>query len=280
MMPDLLARVTAEAAVPEQVVPFVCAVGGLTPRMVGSCVFFSAEGEGVLVGYPLHDPLDLSAMSQAVDLALAAPGLKRITVLGPARPAQAPKGADMEEDWYYALPLPPPAPGQKLKNLLRRAGRELIVEESRLWEDEHAALIRRYLDERLLSPGTRHIFRELPRYLASSEGSLLLSARLPDGRLAAFAVGEFAALRTAFFMFCFRAEGLAPPGSADLLLSGLLERASERGHVRMNLGLGVNEGIRFFKRKWGASPFLPYVQTSWTVGSPGVLSRLARFLKR
>jgi hypothetical protein len=103
---------------------------------------------------------------------------------------------------------------------------------------------------------------------------LIVSARRPDGRLAAFAVGEFAALSTAFFMFCFRDPDLAPPGSADFTLSGLLQKARQRGQTRMNLGLGVSDGIRFFKRKWGAAPFLPYVETSWQPAAPALLSRL------
>jgi hypothetical protein len=48
----------------------------------------------------------------------------------------------------------------------------------------------------------------------------------------------------------------------------------------MNLGLGVSDGIRFFKRKWGAEPFLPYVETSWQPASAGVLSRLRGMLRR
>jgi hypothetical protein len=75
-------------------------------------------------------------------------------------------------------------------------------------------------------------------------------------------------------MFCFRNTDLAPPGSADLVLSGLLNEALQRGHTRMNLGLGVNAGIRFFKRKWGAEPFLPYVEASWELKPRGFISKL------
>ena len=272
--PDRLTRVTADAVVPEQVVAYVSAVAGSRPRMVGPCIGYDSEGEFVLVGYPLHDPRDEGAMAEAVEQALRIPGLRRVTVIGPARPASAPAGSRVEEDWYYALPVPPPEPAQKLRNLLRRASRDLAVERGSPWGEDHLNLVRRYLDERPLAAGTRHIFARLSGYLAASPGSLLLSARLADGRLAAFAVGEFASLHTALFMFCFRDARLAPPGSSDLLLSGLLEEAGRRGHRRMNLGLGVNAGIRFFKRKWGAVDFLPFVQVTWEPRSPGPFSRL------
>jgi len=274
IVPDRLAGVTAAAAVPEQVVPYVCAVSGSKPQRVGACVGYASEGEFVLVGYPLHDPLDTGAMAAAVDQALKLPGVRRITVIGPARPPQAPEGSPLVQDGYLTVPVPHPPPAQKLRNLLRRARRELAIERSGTCGGEQMALIQPYLDGRHLAAGTRHIFRQLPRYLEMSPGSLLLSARLADGRLAAFSVGEFGSLHTAFYMFCFRHPNLAPPGSTDLLLSALLEAARERGQVRMNLGLGVNAGVRFFKRKWGAEPFLPYAQVSWEPAAHGRFRRL------
>lgn len=280
IVPGQFAGVTAQAQTPEQVIPYVCAVSELKPRMLGPCVGYEKEGEAVLVGYPLHDPKDAGAMAEAVSLALRLPGLRRITVIGPARPPQAPESAAIAEDWYYSLPVPAPSPGQKTKNLLRRAGRELTVERGGSWGEDHAALVQRYLNERPLAAGVRHIYKRLPRYLAESSCSLLVSARLANGRLAAFSVGEYAGLATAFYMFSFRDPGIAPPGTTDLLLSQLLAEASERGHTKMNLGLAVNEGISFFKRKWGAVPFLPYVQVTWETASPGISAVLASLFRR
>jgi len=276
--PDRLERVTAGAAVPEQVVAYVAAVAGSRPRMIADCVGYASGGTLVLVGYPLHDPNDAKAMTAAVDQALKMPGLERITVIGPARPPQAPEKAVVAQDSYYALPVPAPPPGQKLRNLLHRARRELSIVQGRRLENDHTALVQRYLDERRLAAGTRHIFGQLPRYIEASAGSLVVSGRLADGRLAAFAVGEFAPLATAFFMFCFRDPEVAPPGSADLVLSGLLEEAHQRGQTCMNLGLGVNAGIGFFKRKWSAEPFLPYVEVSWEVKPRGFISKLRRLV--
>lgn len=280
IVPDLMARVTAEAVVPEQVIHYVRAMAGSKPVMVGRCVGFLSEADLVLIGYPVGDPMDSPAMVEAVDEALHIPGLSRITVMGPMRPPQAPAQVPATEDFYYSLPLPPPPPGQKLRNLLRRASRDLVIEKGHRLEEDHTDLVRRFLGERPLAPGTRHILEKIPDYLAASSSSLALSARLSGGRLAAFAVGEFSPLRTAFFMFCFRERGLAPPGSADLLLSGLLDEAVRRGQTHMNLGLGINDGIRFFKRKWGAAPFLPYVQVSWEPRPPGIVFRIRAAIKR
>lgn len=278
--PDRLSRVTAGAVVPEQVVDYVRAVSGARPRLLADCVGYAVGEDLVLVGYPLHDPRDVTAMAAAVEAALAVPNVRHVTVIGPARPPQAPPRAVIAEDGYLALPVPAPAPGAKLRNLLRRAGRELTLVHGRRLDETHTALVERYIDERRLSSGTRHIFRQIPRYLATSAGARVVSAIREDGRLAAFAVGEFAALSTAFFMFCFRDPATAPPGSADLVLSGLLQEAQDRGQTLMNVGLGVSEGIRFFKRKWGAAPFLPYMETRWEPKPAGPLSALRRLVIR
>lgn len=278
--PDLLARVTAEAVIPEQVLPYVIAVSGAAPRLVGDCVGFASDGRLVLVGYPLRDPGDTDAMADAVSEALMIGGLHHLTVIGPARPPQAPAESVVAEDCYYSLPVPHPSPAQKVRNLLRRASRELTIERGRQCGDDHLTLVQRYLDERHLATGTRLIFQKLPHYLAASPGSLVLSGRIADGKLAAFVVGDFSALRTAFFMFCFREPGLAPPGSTDFLLAGLLEEAHNRGQTLMNLGLGINDRVAFFKRKWGAVPFLPYVEVSWAPARSGLLKRLSRVFGR
>jgi hypothetical protein len=272
--PDRFGRITAEAAVPEQVIAYVGAVAGSRPKLFGACVGYLSEEQRVLIGYPLHDPTDEGAMASAVAELLRCPGPDRITVIGPARPPQAPARAVSSEDRYHLLAVPPVAPGQKLGNLLRRAERELAVEAGRVLTQAHIRLVGRYLTERPLAAGTRRIFGRLSDYIQASDTSLIVSARRADGRLAAFAVGEYGSLHTAFFMFCFRDPQAAVPGSADRLLKALLDEAGRRGQICMNLGLGVNAGIGHFKAKWGAGRFLPYVETHWDVSAPGLFGRL------
>ncbi len=241
---------------------------------------FASEKKLVLVGYPLHDPRDTEAMAEAVSEALKirdlriSPSSDRPDRPRPGRRARLPRTAIIPCRCRILYLL------QKVRNLIRRASRELTVERGHQWGDDHLALVQRYLDERHLEPGTRHVFQHLPHYLAASPGSLVLSGRLADGKLAAFVVGDFSAFRTAFFMFCFRDPRLAPPGSTDLLLGGLLEEAYQRGQTLMNLGLGINTGVGFFKRKWGALPFLPYVEVSWAPARPGLLQRLSSIFGR
>lgn len=309
-----LSHISAGAWVPEQLVHYVAAVSGRRACLCGDYAAYTMDGHATLVAYPwaadatvisgatgLSDASGLSGASDALEAlaqaeaprlaealeSLAAMGCARVTVLAPfALPASLPgavPGAIVSaRDSYWQIALPGTRPGQKLRNLLKRAAQEVTVRQE-AFGTGHQALVARYLAERDLPPGTRAIFSALPAYagLAGQAGVNLglYSARRSDGSLAGFAVGDFSGLHSAFYMFAFRARN-APPGTADLLLKHILLRAKVMGHRRLNLGLGVNPGIAFFKQKWGATPLLPYVESQWTRQSPssflGGLRRLFR----
>ena len=277
-IPRGLHHVTAQGVVPEQLLPYVAAVSDSTAALVRDCVLHTHEGHAVLAAYPLHDPHDTSALDDMVREVAALPDVTRVTVLAPARPGAAPEHAEAHEDAFWAVPLPPPPPRQKLRNMLHRAARDVEISSASgpgCWTEEHAGLAASYIRTRPLEPGTRHIFRHLADYLSVAPDTVLWSARTRDGKLAACALGDYSSMSTAFYMFAFRCPS-APPGTADLLLHHLLHEATERGHQRCNLGLGINPGVAFFKKKWQASAFLPCVQTSWSVTPPAKswLSRL------
>ncbi|MDR2819408.1 MAG: translation initiation factor IF-2 [Desulfovibrio sp.] len=265
-----LSHITAAALTPEQLVHYVRAVSGRRALLCAGHVLYVHEKHGVLVAYPDIDRAIRSAAPLPLTDALneAANICRRVTVLAPFRPTEAPAHAHSRQDAHWILSLPH-GPGQKLRNMLARAGREVTVREE-IWSEEHFMLVKHYLQTRALSPGTHKIFSALPRYAAGAcpenapQGGnvLLLAARNNKGALAGITLGDFSGLHTAFYMFAFHSSA-SPPGTADILLRGLTRRAADMGHARMNLGLGINSGIAFFKRKWGAKPLLPHVETSW-----------------
>ena len=98
----------------------------------------------------------------------------------------------------------------------------------------------------------------------ASQDAVLFAARNASGRLLAMAVGDYSALCTAFYMFAFRQDD-CPPGVSDALLQALADEAVRRGQGVLNLGLGIDGGITFFKKKWGAFELMPHLETSWTL---------------
>lgn len=53
------------------------------------------------------------------------------------------------------------------------------------------------------------------------------------------------------------------PAAPDLLLARLITLAQGAGKRYLNLGLDINPGVRGFKEKWGAVPFLAHVACTW-----------------
>ena len=268
-------HISAQALVPEQLVHYVRAVGESEPFVAGECLGYALGGNRVLVGYPgaaqdfLRAPFDGAGCAAIADDAVGrvceAGAVNDVTVLAPLRPGRVPENAVRAEDEYWFLPLPLPRPPVKTRNMLLRAGRECTVA-AETWSAEHAAMVADHDGRRGSGDAERHIHARLPQYLASSPDVLLFAARTGEGRLAAFCIGDFTGLVTAFYLFAFRSP-TAPPGSADLALAALAAEGEARGHALLNLGLGINEGVRFFKKKWGAVPALPYVECSWNIRS-------------
>lgn len=280
-----LAQVTASALVPDQLMPYVRAVSGLESRICKDCVLHLGGSHAVLVAYPAGQPTDRDAVDAAVTEALALPEIEHMTVIAALRPSGAPAYAKHSEDAYWSLDLPLTLPGgrsgQKIRNLLRRAMQEISIEQNggqAAWTQDHAELVQNFIARKgaSLESGSIYIFKKLGDYLAAAPEARLFSARNKAGRLLACAIGDYSSFTTAFYMFAFRLPE-APPGTADALLMALAAEGSERGHSLLNLGLGIDAGVRFFKKKWGATSFLPYVETSWTLlpeKKPGWLARL------
>jgi hypothetical protein len=162
-------------------------------------------------------------------------------------------------DEYYRLDLPPARIDADAAYMVRRAARELAIVRG-TWEKAHGRLVKEFMAKKRLPPAYKKIFKKIPAYLKQSRSAVLLEAR--KGReLAAFNIMDTGAADYAFWLFNFRSEKITVPGASDLLLYEMAKLAGTEGKTAMNLGLGLNPGVRRFKRKWGGAPFLPYTST-------------------
>lgn len=262
---------TRSAIVPDQLLPYVRAVSGLKSEALGDCLLHADGENAVLVAFPPDRPEDAGAANAALTEVLKKRGLKRVIILAANRPANAPQNARVSEDNWWFLELPA-KPGQKTRGLLRRAAREITIKRES-WSDELIPLTRALDQRKSLDEASRYIHSRLPAYLNACRDAELYVARNASGKAAACAIADFSSLSTAFYMFAFRAEN-APPGSADLLLAKIIDEAEKRGYARLNLGLGIDEGVRFFKRKWGAKPELAHIETEWEIPKKSFFAKL------
>jgi hypothetical protein len=125
----------------------------------------------------------------------------------------------------------------------------------------HKWLLKNFMRAHTLDEEQRFIFERVPKY-AQCETTVVFEARNARGKLIAFDIADFGAGQYAFYMFNFRSHKYSVPGASDLLLKHIIERAQAEGKRHLNLGLGIDPGITFFKKKWGATPFLKCVSCS------------------
>lgn len=159
-------------------------------------------------------------------------------------------------DSYYRLDLPLASIDADVAYMVRRARRDLRVARGRFGR-EHKRIINAFLGQHRFDPRQKYLFKHIPHYLRASDSAVLLEARAQN-KLAAFSIVDLGAAEYAFYLFSFRSAKLKVPGASDLLFHEMQNLARTQGKKAVNLGLGVNAGIRRFKEKWGGVPFLKY----------------------
>jgi hypothetical protein len=95
-------------------------------------------------------------------------------------------------------------------------------------------------------------------YLSFSETSLLLSVRDREKRLSAYYVLELGAEKFLTYVVGCHSKTHYQPHASDFLFYEMVKAAQKNRKEYIHLGLGVNEGISRFKKKWGGVPFLKY----------------------
>ncbi len=183
---------------------------------------------------------------------------REIALIAPAIPPDLTAGSQGSSDAYYQLDLLNLSIPQKTRNMINRAGEELRVKRVRGFGAEHRQLVEEFLKSRPLDEATDWIFQKIPDYLYSVPTAAIFEARNRAGELIAFDVAEFGAKDWAMYLFNFTARERPVPGASDLLLAEIINQALTEKKSKINLGLGINPGVTFFKTKWGGVPFVPY----------------------
>jgi hypothetical protein len=160
------------------------------------------------------------------------------------------------QDSYYKLDLPLETIPSELSYMIRRASRELSVGEGR-FSRAHRKLIKEFITGNQLPEEYRHIYERIPHYLKRSTTARLLEARRGND-LVAFTIIDLGSPRYAFYLFNIRSRKEHVPGASDMLFCEMIKLSQSEGKTAINLGLGIHQGVRRFKEKWGGIPFLPY----------------------
>ena len=243
------------AYLPEHLPEYVRAVSGAEPFLQCNYLYFLNKKHLIFNGYPLESDSDSPAPVYESICERCQP--TTVAVIAPAIWMPAQQCEQPATDSYYRLDLPLPPMNAAVAYMLRRARRELQVVQGSFGK-EHKKIIKTFVAGHNFNRQQKYIYKHIPHYLNASDSAVLFEAKR-DNKLVAFNIVDLGAADYAFYMFSFRSSKTSMPGASDLLFQAMVNLAQAEGKKAINLGLGVNAGIRRFKRKWGGVPFLDYV---------------------
>jgi hypothetical protein len=247
------------AYVPEHSVDLMRSVSGGEPFLRDGFFFCKRGDWAALVGYPLGKPFDDEELSLLVQWMGMELGIQRISIAAPRLPQfKGYSWNQRQQDDYYTLEPDKFEITGGVQRLIRRAKRELSVERSCEMNEAHRGLSEEFARGRSLPQRIRVLLERLPLFVEQSPDAVLLSAWNHARELVAFYVIDLAPERFSTYVMGCHSRKRHVPGASDLLMQETIDLALQHNKQYIHLGLGVNEGVRRFKEKWGARPTLHY----------------------
>ena len=261
MTPSDVNAILEKATVPEHSVAFMSAMSNGEPFRVGPYIFIAAEDWLLAVGYPLEDSYTPKGFEQALAEALHRTAARDCWAICPALPERM-KVHRRDQDRYLVLALDAAVPG-RLERLAKRAAAVLKVEEGIKFTPAHRRLWAEFMGRVALPPNVRELYARTETVLPQAPGLSLLNAWDAQGNLAACLLLDAAPRRFTSYLLGAHSRIHFTPHASDLLFREIIRIARRDGKEFLHLGLGVNDGIRRFKTKWGGMPGQPYELAQW-----------------
>ena len=265
------------AYLPEHVISYVMAISQTEPFLLDDFLLYVKKNQLIFVGYPLQETFEDKWMKKVLNKAIRRFNPKEIALTAPAITSSITGSTHSPSDHYYKLDLSTLSVSQKTRNMINRAMQELGVKRVKTFSRDHQQLVEEFLGSHPVDEGTRWIFERIFQYVSSVPTAWIFEARNKREELLAFDVAEFGTKYYAMYMFNFTSKDRHIPGASDLLLSEFINFAKAEQKKHINLGLGINPGVTFFKTKWGGTPFLPY---TYCLYSPRREERLEILLEK
>lgn len=272
----LVRRLIDFARVPEHSPGLMRAMSQGRAFCVGEYFFIHDDDWLMAVAYPLHGTYSHEDFEEAFKIACeeagkdnAEPAL-RCFAIGPELPLRL-QDSIIDRDRYYVLSVNTQVPA-RLRNPVRKAEQILRIEESTVFTPAHRRLWAEFMgradrgESFGLAPHVRELYARTPEALseAADSGFLrLLNAWDSEGHLVACLMLDYAPKNFVSYILGAHSRVHYVPHASDVLFAAMTERAKAAGKRFIHLGLGVNEGILRFKKKWGAVSSLPYVMAEW-----------------
>jgi len=253
------ASVLARATVPEHIVSLMTLISKGDPVLIEDHLGIAKDNWLIFIGYPLGGAFLRERCERLVQRAVETFKPEYLWFIGPEIPrALLDTTTERQTDQYYLLDVARTDPKPSLQRLADKTAQEVTVERGRAISAEHEELIGELLKRAKPAARVQELYRALPDYLGHSPTAWTLNARDRRGNLCAFTVLDLGAADFSAYILGAHSKMRYVSHASDLLFREMITLTREAGKSSINLGLGVNEGIRRFKEKWGGKPFLPY----------------------
>jgi len=251
--------ILTRAYVPEHIVSLMAGISKGESFLKEDHLCFAKDNWLILVGYPLDENFSQERCERILKQVIETFQPEYLWFIAPEIPVSLLDSCtERETDQYYTLAIEQTKMKPSLQRMADKASKELIVERGHSISKEHEALIAELLKREKLLPRVRELYRAMPDYVGHSSSAWTLNARDKNGKLCAFYVIELGAKNFSTYILGTHSKKRYVPHASDLLFLEMIKLTREHGKHMINLGLGVNEGIRRFKEKWGGMPYLNY----------------------
>jgi hypothetical protein len=263
------------AYVPEHSVGLITKVSGGEPFLIDG-YFCCRKGDWlIIVGYPLEGKFSSSEFENFFETIKKRFRPKHISLMTPELPLSITGTCrEKQSDYFYTLNIQRFALKGALKRAVNKAREILSVERSAEIGQAHNDLAQELIKRANLPPRVRQLFVKMPDYVNASTRSVAINAWDEKHNLAAYYIVDLAAKNFSTYVIGCHSKAHYTPGASDLLCYEMINMSKEVGKEYIHLGLGVNEGIRQFKKKWGGRATLKYEMCDLDLKKPSLLETI------
>ena len=269
LTPEQKNYILTHAYVPEHTVGLMTSLSGGEGFLVDDFFCCRRDDWVVFVGYPIQQAFEFDRLETVLDKVREEFRPARISLIAPQISPQLKANCQLRDsDYYYTLDTGPPVIGNAVKRNLKKAARMLTVERASQMGDVHRELMDEFVTRAEPPERVKALFFKMPQYVAATQTAWVLNAWCSEEVLAAFYVLDLAAKEFANYIIGCYSKANYVLGASDLLVSELIKLSSEDGKGFIHMGLGVSDGVRRFKEKWGARPIRSYEMCELTFKKP------------
>jgi hypothetical protein len=257
--PEQEKYILAQAYVPEHTVGLMTNLSGGEGFLVDDFFFCRRDDWIVFVGYPLQQEFVLDKFETILEKIRKNFKPARISLIAPQiSPRVSTICRQKDSDYYYILDTGPPVIGDAVQRNLKKASRMLSVERASQMGNAHRELMDEFVSRVKPPERVKNLFIKMPGYVATSPSAWVLNAWCSKDILSAFYVIDLAAGQFANYIIGCHSKKNYVRGASDLLVLELIQLSVENKKDYIHMGLGVSDGVRRFKEKWGARPVRRY----------------------